>query len=158
MIPSLRLYILSFSILSLLLCLYFSHLLHFFSLWSSQNLLNVLSKTVLQIILSVFFLWFSNMPSVLKYFSLFLSPPFLFCSSFQLHCLLSGVFIGAGGAGATLPLSSHGDRVGWLGQPLCKRPSRPQGMAPLSTLHHGGRWGVGCVRVWTSEERDRGKT
>ena len=85
-------------------------------------------------------------------------PPFLFCSSFQLHCLLSGVFIGAGGAGATLPLSSHGDRVGWLGQPLCKRPSRPQGMAPLSTLHHGGRWGVGCVRVWTSEERDRGKT
>jgi hypothetical protein len=75
-----------------------------------------------------------------------------------LHCLLSGVFIGAGGAGATLPLSSHGDRVGWLGQPLCKRPSRPQGMAPLSTLHHGGRWGVGCVRVWTSEERDRGKT
>jgi hypothetical protein len=28
-----------------------------------------------------------------------------------------------GEAGATLPLSNHGDKVGWLGQPLCNRLS-----------------------------------
>jgi len=48
-----------------------------------------------------------------------LSP--LFLSSLIVVALLppgKGVFIKAGGAGATLALSSHGDGVGWLGRPL----------------------------------------
>jgi len=92
----------------------------------------------------------------------FLSPPI---SSIFFHPPSSpskGVFIGAGearatlplsshgagGVGASLPLSSHGDRVRWLGRPLC---SHSQGTA-LLFFHYGGRpWGgVGSVRVWTS--------
>ena len=44
-----------------------------------------------------------------------------------------------GETGATLPLSNHGDREGWLGRPLYSRLSRPHGMASLSNLHHGGK-------------------
>jgi len=83
---------------------------------------------------------------ILSFF--FLSPPI---SSIFFHPPSSpgkGVFIGAGGARATLPLSSydaggvgaslslfsHGDRVRWLGRPLC---SHSQGMA-LLFFHYGG--------------------
>jgi hypothetical protein len=45
------------------------------------------------------------------------------------------VSIRAGEEGATLSLSSHGDRVGWLGRSLC---SRLQDMA-LLVFHHSGR-------------------
>ena len=76
-----------------------------------------------------------------------------------------GVFIKAGGAGATLALSSHGDGVGWLGRPLWSHP-RVACKAWLSWFfHHCGRpWGgVGYVEVFGQmeggeRERERNKS
>jgi hypothetical protein len=50
-----------------------------------------------------------------------------------------GVFIGAGGSGATLPLSNHKDRVGWLGRPLYNRPKAASKAWLSYPFHDGGR-------------------
>jgi len=65
--------------------------------------------------LSSLFVFFLSIRSLFSIISPFF---FLFLLLHSMHCLLSGVFIGAG---ATLPLSNHRDRVGWLGRPLCRR-------------------------------------
>ena len=54
-----------------------------------------------------------------------------------------GVFIGARGSGATLPLSNHKDRVGWLRRPLYNRPKAASKAWLSYPFHDGGRpWGV----------------
>jgi hypothetical protein len=107
MIPSLRLCILSFSILSLLLCLYFSHLLHFFSLWSSQNLLNVLSKTVLQIILSVFFSLVLQHALCSQIFLFIFVPPLSFLLFFSVALPIErGIYRSRGSGSYPTPVQS----------------------------------------------------
>jgi len=95
-------------------------------------------------------------------------PPKLSCSSPSLkphlffsllsHRLLKGVFIWARGAGATLPLYSHEDRVEWLRRPLYSRPKLPAGHGShalsMMVAGHEGRgfmWGFGQV----GRERER---
>jgi hypothetical protein len=98
----------------------------------------------------------------------FLSPPFFFLFFFMILPLFfvpfsppgDGVFIRAGGEGATPPLSSHGKGVGWLGRPLYSHPRAARRACLLCPFHHGGRpWGgVGCVEVFRKVEgRDAAK-
>jgi hypothetical protein len=75
------------------------------------------------------------------------------------HHLLNGVFIGAGGVGATLPLYSHEDRVGRLRQPLCNRPKPPAGHgshAPsmMVASHEGRGFMLGFGQVGRERERE----
>jgi len=70
-----------------------------------------------------------------------------------------GVFIRGRGARATLPLSSDGDRVGWLGRPLCNHPRVACRACLPCPFHHCGRsWGgVGYVRVFGQEGGETAK-
>jgi len=75
------------------------------------------------------------------------------------HRLLNGVFIGAGGAGATLPLYSHEDRVGWLRRPLCSRPEPPAGhgshaLSMMVAGHEGRGFMSGFGQVGRERERE----
>jgi len=71
-----------------------------------------------------------------------------------------GVFIRAGGEGATPPLSSHGKGVGWLGRPLYSHPRAARRACLLCSFHHGGRprGGMGSIEVFGKVEgRERGR-
>jgi len=72
--------------------------------------------------------------------------------------LLAFVIYRGRGEVATLPMSSHEDRVRWLGRSLCRRPSCPQGMVSLSNLYHGGKWGAWVVLGVGQVGRERGGT
>ena len=115
--------------------LLFSSMFPFFHLPSSSSVSS--SKIVLFIPLSITSLVFSLLS----------------------HRLLKGVFIGARGAGATLPLYSHEDRVGWLRRPLCSRPELPAGHgshAPsMMVVGHKGRGFMsGFGQVGRERERE----
>jgi len=104
----------------------------------------------------LYFFLFCFFPS-LSYF-LFFSIPSSFVLIIPLFFSPSsprgeGVFIRGTGARATLPLSSHGDGVGWLGRPLCNHPRVTCRACLPCPFHHGGRsWGgVGYVRVFGQE-------
>ena len=104
----------------------------------------------------LFFL-FRFFPS-LSYFLFFFHSFFFFCSHHPPFFSPSsprgeGVFIRGRGARATLPLSSHGDEVGWLGRPLCNHPRVACRACLPCPFHHGGRsWGgVDYVRVFGQE-------
>jgi hypothetical protein len=71
--------------------------------------------------------------------------------------LLAFVIYRGRGEVATLSLSSHEDRVKWLGRSLCRRPSCPQGMVSLSNLYHGGKWGAWVVLGVGQVGRERGE-
>jgi len=71
--------------------------------------------------------------------------------------LLAFVIYRGRGEVATLPMSSHEDRVRWLGRSLCRRPSCPQGMVSLSNLYHGGKWGAWVVLGVGQVGRERGE-
>jgi len=72
---------------------------------------------------------------------------------------LNGVFIGAGGVGATLPLYSHEDRVGRLRRSLCSRPEPTTGHgshAPsmMVASHEGRGFMLGFGQVGRERERE----
>ena len=116
--------------LSLSLIFFHSSFFHFlpcFLFFFLSSLFILFFPLCFPLFLSLLFL--SSFPSFFSlFFYVFLSPlivlsfvPPLFLSSLIVVPLSppgKGVFIKAGGAGATLALSSHGDEVGWLGRPL----------------------------------------
>jgi hypothetical protein len=98
-----------------------------------------------------FFFLYASIPflcSLLFFFPfvslIFQSRPLLSMMSLWFFCPPplppgEGVFIGAGGSGATLPLSNHKDRVGWLGRPLYNRPKAASKAWLSYPFHDGGR-------------------
>jgi len=90
-----------------------------------------------------YFFLFRFFPS-LSYFLFFFHSFFFFCSHHPPFFSPSsprgeGVFIRGRGARVTLPLSSHGDEVGWLGRPLCNHPRVAWRACLPCPFHHGGR-------------------
>lgn len=97
-----------------------------------------------------FFFLYASIPflcSLLFFFPfvslIFQSRPLLSMMSLWFFCPPlppgEGVFIGARGSGATLPLSNHKDRVGWLGRPLYNRPKAASKAWLSYPFHDGGR-------------------
>jgi len=105
---------------------FFSLFLHPFSVFPFPLLLvpsQSLCFSPLCLCFSIFFplvCFVLFLPSFSLFRLSFLFPPFFFppCS----RLVEWGIYM-IGEAGATLPLSNHGDKVGWLGWPLCSRLS-----------------------------------
>ena len=133
-------------LLSFFLCFPF---LFFFSFFYYSSFLSILFCLFFFLLLKTLLLFFSFPQPSLQVFLSLNTYLFYLCLSLSLSPFFFRFFLliwpvkrgnyRTEEAGATLPLSIHGDKIGWLGRPLCSCLNRPQGMASLSNLHHGGR-------------------
>jgi len=159
-------------------CLYSSMFFFpFFSLlfWSCSSILKTplyfsfVCKTSLVSLWFFLLLFFQFVPPPLCFHSFFFLqiPPLFFRSSPHLFLSIRPLFFSPSPLlcsalfpriyrqeerGATLPMSNPGDRVGWLGR-LCAVASTAH-RAPLSNLHHGGKWGTWAVSGFVQVGRE----